>query len=69
MCQNVHKIVCDNTTFSLLHLLSYVLLFILRRITDAGMIDGLQFLNEDGLGILDVAEGDRTLAEISISHL
>jgi hypothetical protein len=33
------------------------------------MIDGLQFLDEDGLGILDVAEGDRTLAEISISHL
>ena len=39
------------------------------RIADTGVINGLQFLNEHRLGILYVAEGDRTLAEEAVSHL
>ena len=41
----------------------------LRWIADACVIDGLQFLNQYSLGILDVAEGDGTLAEVALSHL
>ena len=33
------------------------------------MVDGLQLLDKDCLGILDITESDRTLAEVAVSHL
>ena len=33
------------------------------------MVDGLQLLDEDGLGVGDVAESDGTLLEITFFHL
>ena len=41
----------------------------LTRIADAGMIDGLEFLDEHRLGILDVAESNGAFAEITLGHL
>ena len=38
-------------------------------IADACVVDGLQFLDEDGLGVLDVAESDGTIAEVALVHL
>ena len=39
------------------------------RIGDTRVVDGLQFLDEDRLGVGDVAEGDGALLEISLCHL
>ena len=33
------------------------------------MIGGLQFLDKDGLGVLDVAEGDGAVAEVALADL
>ena len=44
-------------------------LFLQFRIRESGMVDGLEFLNEDGLGIGYVAESDGTLTEIAFGHL
>ena len=38
-------------------------------IIDTGVIDRLQFLNQHGLGIGNIAEGDGALLEIAFSHL
>ena len=63
MCQSVHNFVFANTTFL------FCPSFFLSRITDTGMIDRLQLLNEHRLGILDVAEGHWAFAEVAFSHL
>ena len=38
-------------------------------VADAGMVDGFQLLDEDGLGVGDVAESDGTLLEITLFYL
>ena len=38
-------------------------------ITDSGVIDGLQFLYEHRLAVLDVTEGDGALAEVAFADL
>ena len=38
-------------------------------ITDTGVIDGLQLLDENSLGVGDVAEGDGALLEVAFLHL
>ena len=42
---------------------------LLLGVADACVVDGLQLLDEYGLGVLNVAEGDRALAEVSFLHL
>ena len=44
-------------------------LFLQFRIRESGLVNGLEFLNEDGLGIGYVAESDGTLTEIAFGHL
>ena len=44
-------------------------IFLQLRIADAGMVDGLEFFDEHGLGILDVAEGDGAVAEVALVDL
>ena len=39
------------------------------RIGKSGMINGLEFLDEDGLGVCNVTEGDGTFLEVALSHL
>ena len=39
-----------------------------RGITDASVVNGLQFFAQHGLGIGDVAEGDGALAEKAFGH-
>ena len=36
---------------------------------ESGVVDGLQLLDEDSLGVGDVAEGDGALLEIAFCHL
>ena len=39
------------------------------RIADACVVDGLQFLNEYRLSILNIAEGDGAVAEVTLGYL
>ena len=36
---------------------------------EAGVVDCLELLDEDGLGVGNIAEGDGTLLEVAFSHL
>ena len=39
------------------------------RIRKTGVVDGLQLLDEDSLGVGDVTEGDGTLLEVAFADL
>ena len=39
------------------------------RVADAGVVNGLQLLNEHGLGVLNVTESNGALAEIALVDL
>ena len=47
----------------------YSLLLLQFGVGDTCVVDGLQFLDENGLGVGDVAERDGTLLEIALFHL
>ena len=69
MCKKSTGSVYEHTAKMACFLSVDIVLFLLRGIADAGVIDGLQLLDEYRLGILDVTEGYGTLAEIALSHL
>ena len=48
---------------------NFVQLFFQLGVGNTRMIDGFQLLDEDGLGVGDVAESDGTLLEITFFHL
>ena len=49
--------------------MQFCALFLEFGVADAGMVDGLQLLDEDGLGVGDVSEGDWTVLETTVGHL
>ena len=65
MHRYLHK--CAILCIILYHAIAFLLLEL--RIADTGMVDGLQLLDEHGLGVLDVAVGDGAFAEISLADL
>ena len=44
-------------------------LFLQFGVADAGVVDGLQLLDQHRLGVGDVAEGDGAFFEITLGHL
>ena len=68
MCKNCACFYAQNR-FLLCSKKGTLVLFLQFWITDTGVIDGLQLLDEHRLGVGNVAEGDGTLAEIAFGHL